>query len=352
MELRIYDQNLDRIGVVEEFRGLLWTRKYYEPGNFSVTLPLTDRNIDYVRRGRIISKEDTKEAGVVEYVQMSDTIGKKSMVVKGRFLSSYFDRRVITGTHTFSGRSEEVMRQLISEVEPIPRVELGTLKGYTDTIKKQTTYKNLLKVESDIAQQSGHGFILRPDFTEKKLYFEVYDGVDRSYSQNDRSRVIFNEEYMNLNEVISTETDSLYKTIAYVGGEGEGDERIFVTVGDTSGSGLARREVFIDAKDVRKEDGMTDQEYLDLLRKTGEARLAKNYPFSDSIESTINPMSNFKYKTDYDLGDIISVEKESWGLKMNLRITEIKEQYIGGGMQVIPTFGDPIPLTNWRIDDE
>ena len=45
MELRIYDAELNKIGIIEEYKSLLWNRKYYEPGCFTLKLPLTERNI-------------------------------------------------------------------------------------------------------------------------------------------------------------------------------------------------------------------------------------------------------------------------------------------------------------------
>lgn len=352
MELRIYDAELNKIGIIEEYKSLLWDRKYYEPGCFTLKLPLTSRNIDYIKRGRIIGKTDAVEAGVIEYIQMTDEPGSKIMEVKGRFLSSYLDRRVLVGRHNYTGTSEVIMRTCIGDAASIPLLQLGELQGFTDTMKKQATYKNLLDVEQSISKQSGHGFRVRPDFVNKVLYFEVYDGLDRSKAQTDRSRAIFNETYGNLNKICSTETDSLYKTVAYVGGEGEGDERVYVTIGDTSATGLDLREVFIDAKNIRKEEGMTDEEYRQLLENEGYSKLAKEYILSKAIDSTVNPMLNFIYKRDYDLGDTVTIEKESWGIVMNLQITEIMEQYIGGGLTVTPTFGDPIPTITWRDDDE
>ena len=220
MELRIYDAELNKIGIIEEYKSLLWNRKYYEPGCFTLKLPLTERNIAYIKRGRIIGKTDAVEAGVIEYINMTDEPGNKIMEVKGRFLSSYLDRRVLVGSHTYTGTSEVIMRTCIGDAAAIPLLQLGELQGFTDTIKKQATYKNLLDVEEAISKKSGHGFRIRPDFVEKALYFEVYNGLDRSKAQTDRSRAIFNETYGNLNKISSTETDSLYKTVAYVGGEG------------------------------------------------------------------------------------------------------------------------------------
>lgn len=346
MEIRVYDPQLDLIGIIEEYATLLWTRKLYEPGNFQMKLPLTDRNVQYLKRGNIISKTGSKEAGVIELIEKTDTPKEKTLKISGRFLSSYMDRRVIVGTKTISGTSEVVMRKFLQAAAPIPLVELGPISGFTDRTQKQTTYKNLLTVETALAKASGHGYRFRPDFTKKKIFFEVYDGLDKSINQFDRPRVIFSDEYSNLNDVRSTESDVLYKNVAYIGGAGEGSDRVFVTIGDTESEGLERHEVFIDAKSIQKDEGMTDAQYRQLLIDYGTEQMS-TYKITSSFDSTVNPMINFKYGIDYDLGDTVTVTKKSWDINQDLKITEIMEEYAGGKMTVIPTFGNPLPGLDW-----
>lgn len=346
MEIRVYDPQLDLIGIIEEYATLLWTRKLYEPGNFQMKLPLTDRNVQYLKRGNIVSKTGSKEAGVIELIEKTDTPKEKTLKISGRFLSSYMDRRVLVGTRTLSGTSEVVMRNFLQAAAPIPLVELGPIAGFTDRTQKQTTYKNLLTVETALAKASGHGYRFRPDFTQKKIFFEVYDGLDKSINQFDRPRVIFSDEYSNLNDVRSTDSDVLYKNVAYIGGAGEGPDRVFVTIGDTGSAGLERHEVFIDAKSIQKDEGMTDAQYRQLLIDYGTEQMSM-YKMTSSFDSTVNPMINFKYGIDYDLGDTVTVTKKAWDINQDLKITEIMEEYAEGKMTVIPTFGNPLPGLDW-----
>lgn len=43
MEVRIYDRDLNFKGVIENHTSLIWTRKYYEPGNFEIHAPITEQ---------------------------------------------------------------------------------------------------------------------------------------------------------------------------------------------------------------------------------------------------------------------------------------------------------------------
>lgn len=341
MEIKIYDQNLLRKGSIENHISLIWTRKYYEPGDFEIHAPLTTRNIQLLKEGYLVSKKDTVEAGVIEDVTVDDAYNSRKIIAKGRFLSSYFDRRLIR-TFTFSGNAEEAMRKLYLGVVEIPLIELGELGHFDETITFQATMKNLLTIETKLAKATGLGFRLRPDFKQKKIIFEIYSGKDRSLSQLKNSRVVFSETYGNLNQTTYHVNTQLLKSKAIVGGEGEGEERIYVTVGESEGLDL--REVFVDAKDVRSEDFDTTEEYRAALEQRGYDALAEN-AITESFDGSVDLSGNFKYKEDYDLGDIVTIWKKQWDIRTDKRITEIQEIYENGGMTVVPTFGNALKET-------
>lgn len=174
---------------------------------------------------------------------------------------------------------------------------------------------------------------------------ETYKGIDRTTKQGTKPRVIFSESYNNLNRAKHTYSDETAKTKIVVGGTGDGADRIYVTVG--GGTGFDLREEFLDAKDINKDDFSTNAEYLEALRIRGEQYRAENAVI-ENIEAEVEAEVNFIYGTDYDLGDIVTVEKAKWNKVLNLRITELCEVYEYGGMYVVPTFGDALPTTiNW-----
>jgi hypothetical protein len=348
MEIRVYTPALNLLGLIENHTSLIWTRKYYEPGTFEIHAPLTAENLKLLQAGNIISKKGSNEAGVIEDIENDDVTNTKQEVArKGRFISSYLDRRLIKSTINYSGTVENAMRQLVSGVTAIPLIQLGAAQGLTETVQFQVTMKNLCTILTKLARSSALGYRLRPDFVAKALYFEVYKGVDHTSAQSKKTRVIFSEEYENLNDAVYKLNNQLLKTLAVVGGEGEGAARTYVTVGE--GTGLDLREMFVDAKDLSS-DGLTAAQYQAVLRQRGLEKLAENI-VSESLECKTDPNINFVYHTNYDLGDIVTVEKRSWGLKMYSRITELSEVYQWGGMSVHPTLGDPMPETiDWGSD--
>lgn len=339
MEVRIYGRDLYRKGQIENQTSLIWTRKFYEPGCFELHAPITDKNLSLLQAGNIVGKKGSAEAGIIEDIEKEESDIKNEITAKGRFLSSYMDRRLIKQTVNFSGKTEIAMRQLYSRVVPIPLVELGDLNGFTERVEFQVTMKSLLLYESKLSRSGAIGIRFRPDFKRKKIYFETYQGKDRTLSQHKNNRVVFSEDYSNLNNAIYRYNDQSLKTFAIVGGQGEGDARTYYELGE--GEGYDLREVFVDAKDINPE-GLTAEQYKAALLQRAQETLNEAIVY-ETLESETNPAINFTYKEDYDLGDIVTVKKRKWNLHMDQRITELSEVYEHGTMTVVPSFGNPLP---------
>lgn len=341
MELRIYDLDLKRKGIVENFSSLLWIRKFYEPGEFQLQAPMTDFNINFLKEGRIISKDNSKESGIIESLEYDDSKSNK-IIAKGRFLSSILDRRLIQSTYSFNGKVEVAMRNLINYVNVLPLFVLGNLNDFEDTVTFQATMKNLLTIEEKLSKSSNIGFRVRADITNKQLIFETYKGLDRTTSQKTNKQVIFSEDFGNLYDTDYTFNSQLEKTYAVVGGEGDGSSRTYVRVGN--GEGFKLKELFVDAKDLRSEDFGSTSEYLEALKQKGYEALNSN-ALADSFEFKTMPNGQFNYLEDYDLGDIVTISKKKWGITEDKRITSIQETYEKGGFTVDLTLGDALPDT-------
>jgi len=303
-------------------------------------------------RGNIIYKKGDTEAGYIEYRNLKqDTEGKEILAIKGKFLTSYLNRRIIWGTNIFNTTSENAMRTLISDscISPsdsnriIPNVILGALQGYTDTVDYQVSYANLADELENLSNISNLGHRVSLDITNKKLVFDVYKGLDRSVNQSINPRCIFSKEFENILEQEYTDSLNNYKNLCLIGGVGEGTARKLVTVGDSIG--LDRFEVFADQKSLSNEVDtipMADADYTNLLIGKGNETLAETKEIQ-TFDSKTNLQGNLVYKTDFDLGDIVTNVSKRWGITLDTRITEIEEVYESDGLSISATFGTNIP---------
>lgn len=351
MELYVFDRELNFIGITESFNSLRWVRRYSKSGEFELQCALTEEALTLLARGNIIYKKDN-EAGYIEYRNLKqDTEGKEILAIKGKFLTSYLNRRIIWGTNIFNTTSENAMRTLINNncINPsdstriIPNVILGTLQGYTDTVDYQVSYANLADELENLSNISNLGHRINLDINNKKLVFEVYKGLDRSINQSINPRCIFSKEFENILEQDYTDSLNNYKNLCLIGGIGEGAARKSVTVGNSTG--LERFEVFNDQKslsNVVDSVVMSDIDYNNLLIGKGNETLAETKEIQ-TFDSKINLNSNLKYKTDFDLGDIVTYLSKKWNVTVDSRITEIEEVYEESGQQINITFGNNIP---------
>ena len=202
MEVIVYDRDMMRLGVIDDFKSLLWNRKYFDVGEFQLYAPLNADNIEMLQPGNLVTYKGSVEAGIIDYIELDDSANARGIMCKGKFLKYLMNPRVCQWTHTYSGTAETAMYGLLDVVTPMPLVEPGTNHGYTEPIDIEVTWKNMYQIGLKISKTSGIGLRLRPDFTAKKIIYETYKGVDHSKGQKVNPQVIFSPLYANVEKTI------------------------------------------------------------------------------------------------------------------------------------------------------
>lgn len=359
MELYIFDRDLNFRGILDTFFSLRWIRRYHKYGKFELHCALTPTSLELFKRENIVWKKGDEEAGYIEYRNIKqDTDGKEILVVRGKFLIGYLNRRIIWGQEMLKTTVENAMKTLVNKncIIPsdinrvIPNLVLGTNKELLQTIDYQVSYKNLLDELESLSLTSELGYRALIDIQNRKMIFDIYEGLDRSAGQNVNAPAIFSKEFENVLEQEYTDSLNNYKSLVLIAGEGEGTARELVTVGQ--GQGLDRFEMFVDARDLQSKDENNNvipiADYRKMLEERGRNRLAECTDIQ-TFDSRINVRSNLVYKQDFDLGDIVTCTSKSWGITINTRITEIEEIYEENGFNVNVIFGNNIPTLIDRI---
>lgn len=341
MELLIYNTSFDLVGILDTASDVIWHRVYTTAGDFEIHTSADQLALSLLQTQNLVTKQDSVEFGIIDKVKILQNEEGEYIVASGRFGSSILGRRIIFEETTLNTTVELAMRNLVNQcaimssnpARNIPNLELGSLNGFTETISLQVTYKNLLKTLSELSEVSGIGFRCRFDPSLKKIIFETFKALDRSALQSANTRCLFSTDFETLLSSSYEKSEEGKINVALVGGEGQGEERKLVIVG--SASGLDRREVFVNAKDQRKEE-LTLLEYEALLANKGQITLNDQ---TEHFEGEVIPDGNLRYKTDYDLGDIVTIENTKWGKQIHVQITEITEVFDQNGTQIIPGFG-------------
>ena len=349
----ILDKNFDTLGVVSVFHTLLWYRRYYAPGLFELYAPV--EFFEMMNRGRYLFRNDRTELGVIREVNFArDDSGARTAYCKGYFAEELLNDRVLDTQVSLTGTPERIAREMVRRlaIEPadsgrkIPRLKLGARTNCGTNITVTSTGARLGDKLYDIEKTQELSHRLVYDYLENTLSFEVWQGKDRTDSQNENSWAIFSDSFYNVKNVVYNRDESGCRNIAYVAGEGEGAERVVEEVDTRNAPDEERRELYIDARDLQStymdesgtEHSYTAAEYRALLCQRGLEKLAE-YEKVETVNSDVDPDANLVYRTDFDLGDLCTYRYTDIGIETTKRITEIQEAYEGSRQTLRVVFG-------------
>lgn len=387
MTIHILDTNdLSVIGLVHDYKTFSLTLNYSKIGDFVISIDNRIENAKLFIKDRIVMFENNGfRSGIVTHISIEiDDDGEELRTIKGKTLGHILSFRVTNayGTNEFNfenGHVETVIKQYVNknavsptdEKRKIDNLIIAGDEGAGRELRWQTKFDCLSDVVEEIAEMEEMGWYIKIDEELGILIFDTYQGKDLS---ND---VVFSTHYGNLESQSYTYDEYTHKNFAYVAGEifdlevktdketGEvvtetetiikehtGEvitiekpkERRIYQVGDLDARGLNRKETFIEVNESK-------DEYID-IPELGKREL-ESMTELESIEVKIMKDSIFKYGVDYNLGDIVSVYDNDWGLAKTLRITSITiEVSENEDHDISITFGNVLPLLGDRIKQE
>lgn len=349
MDLLVLNKNLDVVAIVDVYESIIWTERYYEYGDFELYTAMTQDLLNYIKTDNYIQRVGSDRVMIIEEIRIdTDSETGNHITITGRSLESILDRRVIWSQTTISGNLQNGIKKLVNENIISPSKEERKISNFifkdsTDsqitglTVEAQYTGDNLYDVISKVCEEKSIGFKVSLN-ESKQFVFELYAGADRSYEQTNYPYVVFSPNFDNIVNSNYLESKENLKNVALVGGEGEGTARKYLAIGNTSG--LDRRELFVDARDISSEgeDGqtLTTEQYNELLKQRGNEYLA-DYTDLVSFEGAVETNIMYKYGVDFFDGDIVQIANE-YGHEAKVRILEVVISENEEGNSVYPTF--------------
>ena len=332
--------------VCDSFSSLLWDVEYYQCGAFEIYIAATAQNLEIFQQGRLVGRDDeTQHFGLIESVQIeTDAENGDYLTVSGRFLPCLLERRIIRQTVTASGTYDFIVQNVIAQnavdvgFRTIPGLTIGETSGacWQKKTRLQVSYENLMEWIYTICETVGGSFDIR--ISGSSFVCDFFEGADRSILQAENPPVIFSDVYSNLLSFTYASDSSVQKNFAYIFGSGEGSARKSTTYyTGQEPSYLDRYEVYVDAKSVTQEDGMTDEEYIEVLQESGAESIV---PPQVASESTIAVLSTqYRYGADYHVGDYVTVEHTKFGFTQEkIQLVGMVESFDQNGRSLTPTF--------------
>lgn len=337
--------------VIDDADSTIWTERYNKAGDFELYLSSSLTNFAKYKQDYYVWSDESTRLMIVEDVEVktSDEDGSY-LTVTGRSYEAILDRRIVWYRVTLTGNLQAAIKKLVNDnaintIIPGRKIPGLTFKDSTDpkitalTIDAQYHGESLLTTVTDICNAYDIGFRITMS-TPGNFVFELYSGVDRSYAQTKVVPVVFSPTFDNLGSSNYLQSKRNARTIALIGGEGEGSARKIVSANLKTGpaSGIDRREIFVDAGGMSSTVDNTkipENVYLNQLQQKGYEELRKNKS-EITFDGQIVVQDQLLYNKHYFMGDIVQMENEH-GTQATSRITEFIRSSTQTGTEAYPT---------------
>ena len=350
MDLWILDTDFQAIAIIDDYESVLWVDRYNKPGEIEIYLSPNSTSFKELQIGRYLYKNNTDHLMIIEGIEIkSDVESGVKAIITGRSLESILDRRIIWNQTILDGNFQNAVKKLLDDAIINPtntnrKIENFFFKESTDekitglTVEAQFTGDDLLEAITSMCESANVGFKITLN-ESNQFIFELYVGTDRTYEQTATSYVIFSNEFENLLNSDYITSNVEYKTVTLVAGEESGETRKTIEVGDITITGLERRELYTDARDIQSRDGdatIPDDQYYAQLTERGNEKLAECKK-TNAFEGEADTNIMFKYGVDFFMGDIIQLKNE-FGIEGKVRVTEFIISENDSGHEEYPTF--------------
>lgn len=378
-EFYLLDNELNKKYIIDTYSSAIWAKRYNDIGDCELVISASIENFRKIKECKYIARNDDDMVCKIKKVELqTDEENGDQLILTGKDITDILNQRIVIKQTNFNGLVEDYIRTLINDsiIKPtnadrkIKNFALSNKKGFSETIREQVTYDNVGDKIQKLCKQYGWGY--KVTVNNGNFIFALYKGNDIS------SYITFSHNYDNISTTDYLKDDSNIKNVALVAGEGEGVARKTVTIGN--GVGIDRHELYVDARDISSEidydelltnypsgkekvinnviyyqvNGssiatltkndageitnvqLCNNIYMENLKNTGYEKMSV-YTTITSFSGEIIVGMSYKYKEDYNLGDIVNIVNE-YGISINVRISEVIENQDDNGYTMESTF--------------
>ena len=340
--ISVFDKDFNHIGRIKLYSSMIYSRNFQTYDDFQITMDKS--NPRYFADGNfVIFNNNPTCCGIMKINNDDDYfIPQNTFRGKGLFYM-FYDRLTVPpekeGYRVFNNTPvEDIIYTLIKENcidcennRKYEMLRLGKSLHRGGNITFQTRYKVLSDEITTLLKQSGLGIKMTADPDEKTILFEVVEGVDRSEDNTKGNEpYVFSGKFSNVIKRSRTYSSEGAKTVGYVAGQGEGENREILVLNDNL-SGMDRKELFIDARDITEGDSAA-------LKDRGTSKL-NEFKATDSTEFEV---STRNYREKWDLGDIVSFYDKKMDYYNEDQIVSVQEKFEDNVFGVEVTFGEPV----------
>lgn len=375
----VFNKYFERIGILRKYTFMQYTDKFNGVGEFKINAILCDENLYLLDKNEVffIAFDRAMMGRIDKVVKDSDSEFERIIEITGRMIKYKLQTSVVYKQQIYSGRTAEVVKQLVKNNMCVGSVgdkryinfefniPSDRLSEMTQINNGQWTGGSVYNAVQPLLQQDEMGFDILPVITERyelgeqapitniqKWYFNIRFGEDRTKNNQSGNKPIeFSHSLSNLARSTYEKDMKDYCNVAYVAGEGEGNDRTWIEVyqdgikgtdDEWDAVGWLRDELFVDARDLQKttdNKSYTDAEYKEMLTQRGKEKLKEHIVFVSYDSTVTNENEKYKYGRDFYNGDFVTVVDNELGITVDAQITEVTKSREGSREILDITFG-------------
>lgn len=338
------------VGVLDTYTSFNFTKKFQSAGSFTIKGNYIPKVRQMLKAGNLIYV-NPQVCGIIHSVNYDvDKKGNLSYTVYGSELKSILGYRIVWDTYNHKLPAADWINGIVQEnTQGSRKLFKAHLKPAIDcpVLDKQVSYSNLLDTVSKAcaASTTTKGLMLGFDITcdiDNGFTFSLLEGANRTWESPEPFMV--SRDMDNVSSLSYAESSKKTVNVIKCGGEGEGTERRFEIGGDTTLSGLARKESFKDSKNLQSsyrdaqgnEQTLSEEEYRKLLQQAANDAL-KEDSISVDAESIVSTSTALEL-----LGAKVTLIDKTFGVRVDDFITEINWIDESDGGLTTLTIGDGI----------
>lgn len=278
------------VGILDNYASFNFTKSFKGCGSWTIKGNFTQEIQRILKVGYLIYVND-RVCGICHSIEYdTDENGTTTYTAYGNELKGILGYRIVWDTYSRTVNLRDYVNDLVEKNTAgnralFSRIDKPTIS--TQTIDKQISYSNLLESIEGIVEtaDSNDSLPLGFDVTcenASSFVFSLLEGEDRTITSDEP--LLFSRDLNNISSLTYSESNKEMVNVVKAGGEGEGAERVLTTVGDTTATGLARREAFADCRDLQStytdengdEQTISISDYLAMLQEQAKQSLREN----------------------------------------------------------------------------
>ena len=343
------------------YTNLQWNRKYFEPGTFSLEIPLEQYNSSY----RYIYTKDRSEMGKITQVNYVDQGSYRAIYLSGYFLENELNRRVVyrNGITNIAnapawvnkaGNAEDVAFAFFNAFKDVilddgQECLLGIESGGNQQRGKAAAHERCGEYLGNkiyhILQPSKMSYRVSYDFESSRKVFSVWSGVDRTQEQIGNNPIIFSTHYGNIKKPNVLTDYTNYKNGCIVDNKNDATTYSQVVLERTDVNDSLQDSFAYLKSAINRNDYTSDSQFVTALKSEGSTELSEHVK---TVNVDFDAMEgSYEYMIDFDLGDICSIEIPEISISADAVLIGCYEVIKKGTWGLTLEFGTPI-LKNRR----